>query len=85
MINELLKNYPKVSPQEPMADQIRKTCEKARDPQEIRGWLEKKSASMFKGWQPRYVILKDRKMKYYKSDNEHDLAIPQGVINMEQF
>ena len=50
MINELLKNYPKVNQQEPIADQIKKTCEKVREPQEIRGWLEKKSASLFKGW-----------------------------------
>jgi len=50
MINELLKNYPKVTQQEPIAEQIKKTCEKNREPQEIRGWLEKKSASMFKGW-----------------------------------
>ena len=37
------------------------------------------------GWQPRYVILKDRKIKYYKTDNEKDFASPQGVINMESF
>jgi len=24
-------------------------------------------------------------MKYYKSDKESDMLVPQGVINMEQF
>jgi len=37
-------------------------------PQDKSGKLCKLSPSFFAGWQERYVVLKDRKMKYYKQN-----------------
>ena len=54
-----------------------------RLPVEKRGFLEKYSPSMFAGWQRRYVIIKNRKLKYYTSDKEKDLKIPLGILNFD--
>jgi len=35
------------------------------NPETLSGKLEKKSPSIFKGWQERFVVLKDGKLKYY--------------------
>ena len=35
-----------------------------------RGWLHKKSPSIFKSWQRRYFILYNKKLKYYKNAKE---------------
>ena len=37
------------------------------NPNDIEGYLYKYSPSMLKGWQKRYVILKDRKLSYKKT------------------
>jgi hypothetical protein len=44
-----------------------------RLPKKIEGTLMKKSPSWFKGWQERYVILENRKFKYYKTKGD---AVP---------
>jgi hypothetical protein len=51
------------------------------------GFLQKKSPSFFKGWQQRFFILKDRKLKYYnaKVPVNSTKAIPKGVINFDYF
>jgi len=54
-------------------------------PKERRGYLEKYSPSLFAGWQRRYIILKDRKLKYYESDKPKDLEVPLGVVNFDHF
>ena len=48
----------------------------------IEGILHKYSPSMFKGWQKRYVILKDRKLIYKKNK---DQVFPNGVLNFDHF
>lgn len=48
----------------------------------IKGNLFKKSPSIFQGWQKRYVILKDKKLKYFL---EEGAKYPQGVINFDLF
>ena len=45
----------------------------------------KYSPSMWAGWQKRYVVLKERKLKYFKSNSKQDLAVPLGVINFDHF
>ena len=52
---------------------------------EMRGYLEKFSPALLKGWQRRYVILKDHKLKYYLDFEEQHLQAPQGVINFDNF
>lgn len=54
-------------------------------PQEKRGFISKKSPSIFKSWQERYFILKDRKLKYFKSMSAEDMSVPKGVINFDNF
>ena len=54
-----------------------------RLPIEIRGYIEKYSPSIFAGWQRRYVIVKDRKLKYYTSDKDKDLKAPLGILNFD--
>ena len=56
-----------------------------RLPQDKEGFLYKKSPSLFVGWQERYAILKERKLKYFKSNSAEDLAVPQGVLNFDHF
>ncbi|CAI2369331.1 unnamed protein product [Moneuplotes crassus] len=46
---------------------------------EMRGYLHKRSANFFKGWQKRYVVLSYNRICYYK--NEHD-PHPVGIINL---
>ena len=54
-----------------------------RLPIEKRGYLEKYSPSLFAGWQRRFVVIKDRKLKYYASDKEKDLKNPLGILNFD--
>lgn len=49
------------------------------------GFLQKKSPSLLGGWQDRFIVLKDRKLKYYKSNKAADMQVPKGVINFDQF
>jgi len=51
----------------------------------MEGFLGKKSPAMFVGWQDRFVVLEDRKLRWFKSNQGKDLAVPEGVINMEHF
>ncbi len=46
------------------------------------GHLLKSSPSFFKGWQDRFLVVRDRKLKYFK--NEQSL-VPSGVINFDLF
>lgn len=48
--------------------------------QKIEGYIFKYSPSLFKGWQKRYVILKDRKLVYKKTKEQ---LHPNGVINFD--
>lgn len=54
-----------------------------RLPIEKRGYLEKYSPSLFAGWQRRFLVIKDRKLKYYASDKEKDLKNPLGILNFD--
>ena len=47
-----------------------------RLPHDRCGYLMKQSPAWLKSWQSRYVILKDRKLKYFKSNQEKDLKVP---------
>jgi hypothetical protein len=49
-------------------------------PMEMRGTLHKKSPSMLKGWQARFVLLKDKKLRYYKKEGA---KFAKGCINFE--
>lgn len=49
---------------------------------DIEGYLSKYSPSMLKGWQKRYVILRDRKLSYKKT---HEQSYPNGVLNFDHF
>ena len=42
--------------------------------------LSKKSPSMLKGWQSRFVLLKDKKLRYYKKEGA---KFAKGCINFE--
>ena len=55
------------------------------EPQEKRGYLQKWSPAFLVGWQKRFLIVKDRKLKYYKSESPEDLMAPQGVLNFDFF
>ena len=46
----------------------------------MKGYLCKKSPSMLKGWQQRYVTLKDKKLRYFKNDKA---KFASGCINFE--
>ena len=50
-------------------------------PQDKEGYLEKYSPAFLVGWQRRFFVLKDGKLKYYK--DKSDLSVPQGVINFD--
>lgn len=54
-------------------------------PQDKEGFIMKNSPSIWAGWQRRYLILKDRKLKYFKSNSKEDLKVPLGVINFDHF
>lgn len=56
-----------------------------QQPKEMHGLIYKKSPTLLVGWQERYWVLKDRKLKYYKSKSKEDQAIPQGVFNFDHF
>ena len=45
------------------------------------GTLMKSSPSIFIGWQERQIILKDRKLKYFKPKN----TMPSGVFNFDHY
>ena len=47
---------------------------------EMKGTLGKKSPSMLKGWQSRFVLLKDKKLRYYKKEGA---KFAKGCINFE--
>ena len=47
---------------------------------DLSGTLFKNSPSMFKGWQERYFVLKDRKIKWYKNKES---KTPLGVLNFD--
>lgn len=54
---------------------------KAADaPKELKGYLQKKSPSLFRGWQDRFIVLKDRKLFYYK--NEQLALIAQSTTGV---
>mgnify|MGYP001458182596 CR=1 FL=1 len=38
-----------------------------KNPNDFEGYLYKYSPSIFKGWQKRYIILKDKKLMYKKT------------------
>ena len=48
----------------------------------MEGYLQKYSPSMLKGWQKRYVILKDRRLYYKKKQQQ---PYPNGVVNFDRF
>jgi len=52
------------------------------DSEEKKDHLLKSSPSFFKGWQDRIVVLKDRKLKYFKTEQS---LVPSGVINFDLF
>lgn len=54
-------------------------------PQDKVGYFMKYSPSIWAGWQKRYFVLKDRKIKYFKSDSKEDMKVPLGVINFDHF
>jgi hypothetical protein len=43
------------------------------------GWLWKKSANIFRGWQKRYVYLSQDRLCYYKTPDD---KVPCGIINL---
>lgn len=45
----------------------------------------KYSPSIWAGWQKRYFVLKDRKLKYFKSNDPDHMKVPLGVINFDHF
>ena len=47
---------------------------------EMKGYLSKKSPSMLKGWQNRFILLKDKKLRYYKKEGA---KFAKGCINFE--
>lgn len=49
---------------------------------ELSGWLHKKSPALFAGWQKRYVTIKNKKLKYFKTSESR---IPSGVLNFDIF
>ena len=44
--------------------------------------LKKLSPAFLTGWQDRYIVLKDKKLKYYKSQNSRYAS---GVLNFDHF
>lgn len=56
-----------------------------RLPRDKEGYFQKQSPSWFAGWQDRYFVLKDRKLKYYKSNSPKDMEAPLGVLNFDHF
>lgn len=48
-------------------------------PEEISGYLTKRSANFFKGWQKRYVVLRRNRILYYK---HHTCLHPVGIVNL---
>jgi len=49
---------------------------------EMTGQLKKLSPSLFTGWQDRYIVLKDKKMKYFTTKNA---KFASGVLNFDHF
>ena len=47
-----------------------------RLPQDRCGYLQKLSPAWLKSWQSRFIILKDRKLKYFKSNTAKDIKVP---------
>lgn len=40
---------------------------------------------MFSHWVRYYFVLDDGALKYYKSDSEADMLVPEGVFNMDHY
>ena len=51
-------------------------------PKSCSGILLKKSPSIFKGWQKRFVTVQDKKLKYFSSQDD---KMPAGVLNFDHF
>ena len=49
---------------------------------ELRGYLQKWTNYIY-GWQPRYIVLKDGTLSYYKSETESDLGC-RGAISLNK-
>ncbi|KAL9920429.1 ceramide transfer protein-like [Glossina fuscipes fuscipes] len=49
---------------------------------ELRGYLNKWTNYIY-GWQPRYIVLKDGTLSYYKSESESDFGC-RGVISLRK-
>ena len=47
----------------------------------LRGWLQKKSPSLFKHWQSRFFVLYNKRLYYYSTDA---CARLKGVLNFDQ-
>lgn len=47
---------------------------------ELRGYLSKWTNYIY-GWQPRYIVLKDGTLSYYKSESESDFGC-RGAISL---
>lgn len=52
------------------------------DAPELRGYLSKWT-NYIHGWQPRYIVLKDGTLSYYKSESESDLGC-RGAISLQK-
>ena len=40
---------------------------------------------LYDSWSDKYMVVKERKLRYFKSSREEDLHTPEGVINMDYF
>lgn len=49
---------------------------------ELRGYLSKWTNYIY-GWQPRYIVLKDGTLSYYKSESESDFGC-RGAISLSK-
>lgn len=49
---------------------------------QLRGYLSKWT-NYIHGWQPRYIVLKDGTLSYYKSESESDLGC-RGAISLHK-
>lgn len=55
-----------------------------RLPKTKSGFLKKKSPSLFGHWQNRFFILKEKKLKWYKTEADFNSSlVPLGVINFD--
>ena len=58
---------------------------------ELKSKLLKYSPNLFKGWQERIFLLKNRKIQWFKNDTKNPStylqpgSVPQGVLNFDHF